>query len=336
MMISKIFESLYLKIFVNIVVYGTKSIVLVETLNNKGKVESTQEESFDTTGVDEKMYNFITSYTNESPFHYISILDKTPLQGAIPTCDKEQMPQDIQLKTLQYNCYKHRWTYYTSKVELHALKKEYSKIGLDFVFSPFVVLARFFQDKIDTNMAMFVLIEENYITLSVFDNSELLYSKFIDMENDKEIDKLMIEDDGDDSDNIDLDIGGEMDLDDIEIDELDNFGDIEDLDSLDDIDEFADTKDIEEELQESDEELNVGDINSFSEDYQRFLLIQSAINDFYKNRNSTFIESTYIADGIGVSGDLKRYLEEEMFLNVYIRSIDINLQLSELAKAELK
>ncbi|MDD3059526.1 MAG: hypothetical protein PHW94_01110 [Sulfurimonas sp.] len=47
------------------------------------------------------------------------------------------------------------------------------------------------------------------------------------------------------------------------------------------------------------------------------------------------MESVYIADGCGVSQDLKRYLEEEMFLSVYVRKIDLAKQVCELAKAEL-
>jgi len=333
--LSKIFSSLYLKVFICIVVHRSKSVVLVETVGKKGVVDSV-EESFNTTSVDDKMYEFISSYTEESPFHYISLLDKSTSQGAAPTCQKSEMLNYFDASASKYQCYLKKWVYHTSKADINSLQKEYEKIGLDFIFSPFVILAKFFKDKIDTNMAMFVLVEDNYVTVSVFDNSELLYSKHLSMEHDKDADGLIIEDD--DAKEIDLEIDDDIDLESIDVDELDNLGDIEDLDSLDDLDEFSDTKDLEEELNENLDELPVGDIDSFNEDYQRFLLIQGSINDFYKNEKykSQFIESTYIADGVGVSGDLKRYLEEEMFLNVYIRTMDLNAEVFELAKAELK
>ena len=47
------------------------------------------------------------------------------------------------------------------------------------------------------------------------------------------------------------------------------------------------------------------------------------------------MESVYIADGVGVSEDLKRFLEEEMFLSVYVRKMDLSMQICELAKGEL-
>ena len=336
-MLSRFFESLYHKVFVNIVVLRSKTIVLIETVGNNGIMENI-EESFNTTGLDDNMYNFISSYTNESPFYYVSLLDKTLSQGASPTCEKAQMDNYFDRSLSQYTCYHNRWVYYTSKVDIHSLQKEYSRVGVDFIFSPFVVLSQFFKDKIDTNMAMFILVEDTFVTLCIFDNSELLYAKHLDMEHYKGDDELLMEDQESNEIELDLAIDGDMNLEEIDADELDNLGDIEDLDSLDDLDEFSDAKDIEEELQENLEEMPVHEVDSFNEDYQRFLLIQGALNDFYKNDKhaSQFIETVYIADGVGISGDLKRYLEEEMFLNVYIRNMDINVEICELAKAELK
>ena len=69
----------------------------------------------------------------------------------------------------------------------------------------------------------------------------------------------------------------------------------------------------------------------------RFLLIQSAVNKFYKDDRfkSEFVEAVYIADGVGISKDLKKYLEEEMFLSVYVRHINLAHELCNTAKLEL-
>jgi len=333
-MLSKLFEFLYLKVFVSIVVFRSKSVVYIETVGKKGVIE-TYEKSFNTTSIDANMYEYISDYISESPFHYVAILDKTLSQGACIGCSVKEISEYFDIASSKYLCYADRWTSYTSKLDIHSLEKEYSKIGLDFIFSPFIVLAKFFKDKIDTNMAMFILIEDSFVTLSIFDNSELLYSKHLDMQHHRDSDELLMQDN--ESDDIDLEID-DIDLEDFDSDELDNLGDIEDLDTFDDLDEFSDAKDIVDNSQEKFDDIPVKDIDSFNEDYQRFLLIQGAISDFYKDEKykSQFIESTYIADGVGVSGDLKRYLEEEMFLNVYVRSMDLNVEVCELAKAELK
>jgi hypothetical protein len=336
--LSKIFKSLYNKVFVNIVVERSKTNVYVEVCNKKS-VLNNYSESFDTLSVNKKMHEYINSYISESPFNYISILDTSPSQGAIPTCSAREMSVFYNLESSKYMCYKNQWAYYTSKPNLKSLQENYSKIGIDFVFSPFVILSNFFKDKIDTNLALYILMEDNYITVSVFDNSKLLFGEHIDMQHGDGNEELIMDENSEDD--IDLDLEGSINLEDIDaisdIDGLDDFADIEDLDTIDDIDEFAESDD-EEEFSDAISETASVDTESFNEDYHRFSLIQSSINRFYKDLRyeSKFVESIYVADGIGVSGDLKRYLEEEMFLNVYVRHVDLCAEVCEIAKAELK
>ena len=340
-MLGRFFESLYNKVFVNIVVDRSKSTVYIE-LCSKEKVVSSYEEVFQTTSLDNDMLDFISTYTVESPYHYISILDKSTIQGAIPTCAKNKIGFYEDVSSVEHKCFDKKWMYYTSQEELYALERSYDKLGIDFIFSPFVLLADFFADKINDYTAMYILVEDNYISLSVFEDGKLLFSEHLDLEH-TESDELLIYEDEDDEDiSIDLDDDEGIDLEDIDaiddLDSLDDFGDIEDLDSIEDIDEFAESKDIEEEFHESvtEEEMPTNEADGFNEDYQRFSLIQSSVNRFYQSEkyDSLFIENVYIADGVGVSHDLKRYLEEEMFLSVYIRHVDLATRVCELAKSE--
>jgi len=190
---------------------------------------------------------------------------------------------------------------------------------------------------------MFILIEDDSISLSVFDNSRLLYAEHLDMSIEEESEELLLDVELDDDDDIELEDDDSIDLDDIDalddIDELDDFGDIADLDSIEEINEFSETQDVEEELlEQAQEEDDLEDVSDgFNEDYQRFSLIQSSVNRYYQNEKyeSEFLENVYIADSVGVSGDLKKYLEEEMFLNVYIRHVELASEVCSVAKAEL-
>lgn len=337
-MLEKLFEFLYLKVFVNIVVERAKTIVYIELCSKKGVVNSVHEE-FETTSLNNKMYEFITTYTKESPYFYISILDMSSYQGAVPTCSKNRLEYYVDLSTSEYKCIDNNWTFYTSKSDLYEIEVKYEKLGVDFIFSPFVILDTFFADKIKSNLAMYILVEENFLSLAIFENSKLLYAQHLDMMNKDDTDDVLITENMDDA--LLLDADDSVELDDIDIpttDELDDFGNIEDLDKIEEIDEFADNKDVEEELEESDVDLAPADESKFNEDYQRFSLIQSAVGLFYKDERyeSRFIENVYIADYVGVTSDLKKYLEEEMFFNVYIRKIDLPLEVCELAKAELE
>jgi len=335
---AKIFEALYLKVFVNIIVKAESTVVYIELYSKKGTVDNTQME-FSTKVLDEKMYEFITKYTKESPYFYISLLDYSSLQGAIPTCTKNRLSYYYDLSNCEYKCYDDKWVYFTSKTELYEIEKRYQKIGVDFIFSPFVLLANFFRDKINSKIAIYVLIQEEFVSVAIFENSQLLFAEHLNMQTDEDIDDIMLANDIEDE-NLEL-LDGGIDLEHIDVDDagsdLDDFGDIEDLDSLEEIDEFDDSKDVEEELLESDSTLHESDEESFNEDYQRFSLIQHSIARFYKDEKyeSQFLENIYIADGIGVSSDLKKYLEEEMFFHVYIRHSEIDTELCEVTKEEL-
>jgi hypothetical protein len=338
-MLNKFLESLYNKVFVNVVVSRSQTMVYVEVCT-KNRVVQRAEDVFDTTTFNLEMKEFISHYTAESPYSYISFLDTAKDQGAIPTCIKNQIPFYKDLSASLSRCYNNAWTFHSSQEEIYALERRYEKIGVDFIFSPFLALANFFKDKIATNMATFILIQEGYLSLCIFNESELFYAKHLDLDNAVQDEEILIYDDVE----IDVDLLDEgIDLDDVdaieEIDSFEDFGDIEDLDGIEETDDFLESTDVEEELhQEFEKKILVDqEEDGLNEDYQRFLLIQNAINEYYKDSKfeSEFIQNIYIADGAGISQDLKRYLEEEMFLDVYVRQINLASSVCDLAKMEL-
>jgi len=326
-MITNLLKSLYTKVFINIIVENLQTTVYVEVCSKKDVLQSIRR-NFETITINPKMYEFIQTYIKESPFCYISVLDKSPLQGAIPTCVTSEMSRYCDIKSSEYRCFSKDWAFYTSEYDLEAIKYEYRTIGVDFIFSPFAMMANFFKDKIDATLSMFVLVEDNYLSFAVFDNSKLLYAEYLDMKHHKDDEELLMESPEEDE------IEG-INLEEVNLDSdsavFDDFSDIEELDESDTIDEFAETE-VEQIVEKKVDVSHEG----FSEDYQRFSLIQSALNTFYKDSkyDSKFIETIYIADGIGVSSDLKSYLEEEMFLSVYVRKIDLSISLCDMAKAE--
>ena len=339
-MLDNFFESLYNKVLVNIVVKRASTDIYIEIRSKSALVDSCQE-SFDSITLEESMVDFIKSYTKESPFFYITVLDMSDVQGAAPTCAKNRLEFYYDVHASEHKCYDNKWTYYTSKTDLYAIEKAYKKVGVDYIYSPFAMLANFFKDKVETTMAMYILIQDSFISLSVFDSGELLYAEHLDMQTSGESDDEMLSQEITPASEDDLNIQESIDLEDVDVvddmEDLDDFGDIEDLDSLEEIDEFSEHQDIEEEFYEADEPVIESDDSSFNEDYQRYSLIHTSLGHYYNDEKykSQFIENVYIADGVGVSGDLKRYLEEEMFLNVYIRHLNLPMELSELAKMEL-
>ena len=344
-MINKLFERLYNKIIVNIVVKRTSSDVYIEVLS-KTKVIKHAQESFNTATINDAMLAFIQEYTKESPYNYISLLNTSNEQGALSGCNKESFSQILDLNSIEYICHEKTWMHYTSRVDLHDIEKSYKKIGLDYIFSPYSILGQFFKDKISSSMAMFILMQDSCMSLCIFEKGELLFSEHLDMQTEKDATEELLSQDVETTDEMHIEDTAGIDLEDVDVlenmeslEDIDAFGDIEDLDSIEEIDEFSENQDIEEEFYEA-EEAAIEETSSetFNEDYQRFSLIHTSLGHYYNGEEyeSKFIENVYIADGIGLSSDLKRYLEEEMFLNVYTRKMNIGMELSELVKLELK
>jgi hypothetical protein len=339
-MLDKLGEFLYPKIFVNIIINHNTISIYVEKVRKKVILES-DEKVFSESTLNKDMIEYINSFTKDSPYYYISVLDISTYQGAISSCMNSEMDKFYDRSISIDKCYGDKWSYYTSKFDLDDLKRNYRLVGIDFVFSPFVVLAKFFNDKIDSNLSMFILVQESYITVSVFDHSILLFGDHFDTSY-EEIEDISL-DDQQHTEDIELGVDDEsIDLEDVDIDDdlddLDGFGDIEDLDSIEEIDEFADVHEEEEEnIKEESNNLIEHNEEDFNQDYKRFLSIQESVKRFYDDErfDSKFVESVYIADSIGLSDDFKNYLEEEMFLSVFIRRILLGAQISELAQMEL-
>ena len=326
---------IYTKVFINIVIENFTAMVYIEVCSARGKLIDSVEKSFDISQDKERMYNFIKLYKKESPFHYISILDQSLSQGAAPTCKANNIDHHYRDNKIKIMCYSKDLSFYTLEKNLDFIKNEYKEIGIDFIFSPFLIIREFFKDKIESTMAMFVLIESSYISLAIFENSKLLFAKYMSAgylndESDMLYSGQLLEDESED---LSLDMG-EIDL--SEVSFAEEYTNIENLDESDDIDEFSDEKDEEKVVAPTSGQKTP--LSGFGEDYQRFKSIQESLNVFYKDEkyDSKFIENIYIADVVGLNNELKGYLEDEMFLNVFVRKIDLSQEICKIAKMEVR
>lgn len=337
-MLGKIFKRLYSQVFINLCFTKKEIVVLVETLSGEDIIDS-EEKRFATKKVNDEVIAFLEQTKTISPYFYISAFDMSLGQGAFHGCEASRRDLFFEQTACAWRCYEKNWIYFTQQEDIQALQKKFEPVGIDFIFSPFLVLIQFFQDKIDTFLALFVLVHDELIYVAIFDNGTLQYAKVFEAQLTQGDETLEIETTQGD---IDLEFNDESSnqvdiIDDLEA--LDDFANIEDLDQLDEIDEFSDTKDLEEELaQEIIDDIEAKEADNFSEDYQRFVVIQKALHEFYEDDlyESDFIQSVYVADSVGLSNDFKRYLEEELFLSVYMRQCDLMMELCEIAKREVR
>lgn len=337
-------ERFYSKFFIAILPTDNAHELSIVGIKNK-KVFLKEQKRFEDSEPSKAFFNCIQKFAEQSPLCYIALLNPDPNQGAIEGCisyDIHENGDESSIKTLFR---KDKWTLYTSHRELDILQTRYATVGLDFIFSPFSIIEYFFADKIGGDFAMFALAQKDSLSVAFFGNGKLEFAhhyplnpSFIMMEESSvagfAIDTVHEEEEKgirlDDIESLDdLDI----------IDELDDLSDIEDLDALEEIAEFSeDAPTLEEERAH---EPQVGELKEqmdrFNDDFMRFELIQKTLSKFYAGEHchNRFIETIYIADAYGSGVDFKRYLEEELFLNVLIRKIDLGDVVIALAQEEV-
>jgi len=64
-----------------------------------------------------------------------------------------------------------------SKDDLHNRQRVYKSVGLDFLFSPFALLHKFYHARMAENDGLYLLIMEDFIFSTVFKDGELLFGE---------------------------------------------------------------------------------------------------------------------------------------------------------------
>ena len=294
------------------------------------------------------MIRYINDVIDPSPFFYISTLNVHANQGAYDGCSKPsdhlQNQDTVGIQTL---CRDEKWTQYAAHDALYQLRSHYSTVGLDFIFSPFSMIEYYFADKIKSSFALYAFGMPELFSIAIFDGEKLEYahhyargsSKSVNI--DKEVSAMeltspLLEEENTEGTILLDDIG---DLEDLDL--LDDFGEIANLDDLEEVDEFSeDVLTLEEKRQERDRNTGVvkDELDASSEEYERFGFIKKTLERFYASAHchNRFIETVCIADTSSGGDELKRYLEEELFLNVLIRKVDVREGINALAQAEVE
>lgn len=339
-------ERLFKKIFIAIVpLPESYDVMCIGVKNNK--VLFKEQRTFEGNVLSKALLRYLEEMVNESPYHYISTLAIGRTQGAYRGCEKpSEYLLSQQVAGLQTLCRNKEWTEYIAADELYTLRSHYDEVGLDFIFSPFSLIEYYFSDKIKNSLTLYAFGTAEFFSVAIFDAGVLEYAHHYPLikAQDETLNPAMEFSSGN------LDKVSETDslirLDDIEdledlelLDDLDVLSDIADLDDLDEVDEFSDDVFTPEEMKlQNDQRMSSikGQIDASNDEYQRFGFIQKTLNRFYLSDQcrGRFVETVCIAESEQKGEELKRYLEEELFLNVLVRKINLCEGINALARLE--
>ena len=114
---------------------------------------------------------------------------------------------------------------------------------------------------------------------------------------------------------------------DLEIVEEESEEDVEILDDIDILDDLS--EDIEEESEHID--LETPSIETSSKESKILDMLKNSIKDYYENYSSEFLEKIVILDTINIKEDIKKIIEDELFIDTEIKKFDLLKTLNEMS-----
>ena len=334
-MTTRFLRKFFKTAFIGIVVDDDKCEICTKTYKGSKELTSVsksfqlQNNAFPTT-----LTASIEQTYKDNPYVYTSTLLTTINQGAISECSKEAYTKfQVETRNVQSLCINGKWAVYTSKTDIDSIENKYDKLGgIDFVFSPIVILERFFAKELSQNSVIMTALKlKSIVCVAVFDNKKLLYSSFMSIKSPEhagpaeETKAGGIEDFFDEDGVHELNDNSMVDLDDLSI-ELDEEAMQPLSDNIEDEGMKNQKPSLPVSLEDAGNNLKLADF------------IKDSFNEFYKNPvyESAFIDKVYIADPYENSNDTKLILENELLLSVQIIEINIGEILCNFAIEEAK
>ena len=255
----KILESLLPKLFITLIP-SSEGVHLYAELRKNAKVIKRFEEQ--TVKSVESLEKKVRHFERESTVSYISLLETEAAQGVFSDCTQMGVADPSRFEMV---CMDEKWGVYMDRDDLFERQRDYKSIGLDFLFSPFSVLYNFYQQSMQKDDGLYLLLGDGFIVGSVVKNGVLLYGTQLKMP----------------------------------------------------------------------EPLSFLEGTVLLDNYVQ--TVQSLVKAFYEAKagGAMFIEKIYMADALGFDVRLENRLEEELFVEVEKRSIDLAHELVVLGEMEL-
>ena len=286
--------------------------------------------------VSSKMEDYLNELQLEYNFSYIALFLDSMGQGAINgTSSIDFEKHSVDIKSVSHFSIDNKWSVYASFIDINWVKKLFLKVGLDFIYSPFVVQYSLLQERKSKNKpVLYILNHQDSVTISIYDSNSLLFGAYFKTTTDENL--TSGEEDWENAEEEDS-IDNLVELDSIETDDLEELGEFDDLDS--------DSTTFDEDSHESESLGNFEDKNLeeesnlelFGRDVLVYKYLTSSLKEFYNNPlyGSCFIDTVVIFDGYEVSSELIDMIENELFMEIEMDKIDITQVVCNMAKKEV-
>lgn len=276
----------------------------------------------------------IRSYKRKYPFSFLGAFSKTYNQGLVSTTQKSQIQQfGIKASDNTFITFD-GWMCYIQKRAIDENRVRYLKaLGLDYLFSPFVVLELLSKPILCKRNCMYILQSRSSISIMVADTQGVSFGGYFSLGNALEV--------GDDTQDEIGEVNSLLDMKNIEgaigssIDELKEIGELEDIDKEVLQEEFL-PKEIEIKKQKQEEHSRIEEFRDIARAHNAAETIINCINEFYSNDlyRSDFLEKIVIFDTYGITPQALSHIQNTLLLDVELKRVNLTKILIELMQRE--
>ena len=169
-------------LFVAVIIRNKECIIKHRLLKDK-KIAFEYKMKFDLFNQEQlslEAIDYINSLQNKYHFSYISYYLNRDNQGALSGTEEADFKRlDIDYGGVDKLFFNNKWSVYSSSKEINWTKNYFKEVGIDFIFSPFILIEYFIKKEIkEGGMQLFLLYDKDSIALSIYYGQKFLYSNF--------------------------------------------------------------------------------------------------------------------------------------------------------------
>jgi hypothetical protein len=305
--------------FIAVIVEENKCKIKQKIIKNRD-VLHVEEHNFDIPSKENlgpEVISFLNELQEEYDNTYIALFLNTLGQGMIPQCDELLLEKyHIDRYSVKSICVENRFLMYATLIDIKWADKVFKDVGLDFVFSPFLILDYYIQKEENTTdqVTLYILNTNNAITIMISKDKKLLYGSFFNVAKEE---NLLYTDYSEVEEDLEEETFDELDLEEDEL-EIDEIGTVTDNSNF-----------VNNILKEQ--------TRLSTQDERIIKYLSAALKEFYSNElyESEFINSAKIYDGAGINEGVMHYIENELLLdtnavNISVRNAIIDLSIKEV------
>ncbi|AFL67794.1 hypothetical protein [Sulfurospirillum barnesii] len=355
--IRTLFQKKFQNLFVSIVLHEAECVLHCKVFKNN-TIEKTFSKIFPLVppfeALDKAIEDYLVALQDEYQFVYVALLLNSLGQGAIEGARNEDFEKHhVDMKSVHHVNFSNQWSAYASYIEIKWAKNLFADIGLDFIYSPFVILNDFMMnEKLRKKPTCYLLNCQDFFIIGVFEAQKLYFGAFFKTQSDTSFthgDNVDDWEHEEDEEGIALDVEipklnreEEQEEESAESNEFEEFGELSELEDIDAMPHTETFSDVDTQnfghnkglagIKEEDISLEL-----YGRDLLVYKYLKSALEEYYHNPlyRSQFIEDIVIFDGYEISSDLIHQIEDELMMGVEVHKVNVNEKICDVAIQEV-